>query len=209
MMSSLASELETGLQALQVSLSTAQIDLLQQYLSLLNKWNHTYNLTAVREAERMVAYHVLDSLAALPHVVGGRVLDVGSGGGMPGIPFAVAQPDWAITLLDANHKKTTFLRQAVIELGLPNVEVVCERAEAFTATPLFDVITSRAFADLAEFVRLTRHLLREGGVWAALKGVYPYEEIALLPKDVTVVSVTALHVPGLDAERHLVVLARC
>lgn len=125
------------------------------------------------------------------------------------IARAVAQPDWAITLLDANHKKTTFLRQAVIELGLPNVEVVCERAEAFTATPLFDVITSRAFADLAEFVRLTRHVLREGGVWAALKGVYPYEEIALLPKDVTVVSVTALHVPGLDAERHLVVLARC
>lgn len=203
----LEQELEAGLAQLGLELSTEQIDRLNQYLALLNKWNKTYNLTAVRETERMVAYHVLDSLSALPHIQGVRVLDVGSGGGMPGMLFAIARPDWQLTLIDANHKKTTFLRQAAIELGLNNVEVHCERVEALAA-PAFDVITSRAFADLAEFVRLTRHVLADGGVWAALKGVYPYEEIAQLPDDIRVVSVLALHVPGLDAERHLVTLAR-
>jgi 16S rRNA (guanine527-N7)-methyltransferase len=203
----LEQELEAGLAQLGLELSTEQIDRLNQYLALLNKWNKTYNLTAVRETERMVAYHVLDSLSALPHIQGVRVLDVGSGGGMPGMLFAIARPDWQLTLIDANHKKTTFLRQAAIELGLNNVEVHCERVEALAA-PAFDVITSRAFADLAEFVRLTRHVLADGGVWAALKGVYPYEEIAQLPDDIRVVSVQALHVPGLDAERHLVTLAR-
>lgn len=203
----LEQELEAGLAQLGLELSAEQIDRLNQYLALLNKWNKTYNLTAVRETERMVAYHVLDSLSALPHIQGVRVLDVGSGGGMPGMLFAIARPDWQLTLIDANHKKTTFLRQAAIELGLNNVEVHCERVEALAA-PAFDVITSRAFADLAEFVRLTRHVLADGGVWAALKGVYPYEEIAQLPDDIRVVSVQALHVPGLDAERHLVTLAR-
>lgn len=203
----LEQELEAGLAQLGLELSAEQIDRLNQYLALLNKWNKTYNLTAVRETERMVAYHVLDSLSALPHIQGMRVLDVGSGGGMPGMLFAIARPDWQLTLIDANHKKTTFLRQAAIELGLDNVEVHCERVEALAA-PAFDVITSRAFADLAEFVRLTRHVLADGGVWAALKGVYPYEEIAQLPDDIRVVSVQALHVPGLDAERHLVTLAR-
>lgn len=203
----LEQELEAGLAQLGLELPAEQIDRLNQYLALLNKWNKTYNLTAVRETERMVAYHVLDSLSALPHIQGMRVLDVGSGGGMPGMLFAIARPDWQLTLIDANHKKTTFLRQAAIELGLNNVEVHCERVEALAA-PAFDVITSRAFADLAEFVRLTRHVLADGGVWAALKGVYPYEEIAQLPDDIRVVSVQALHVPGLDAERHLVTLAR-
>ena len=203
----LEQELEAGLAQLGLELSAEQIDRLNQYLALLNKWNKTYNLTAVRETERMVAYHVLDSLSALPHIQGVRVLDVGSGGGLPGMLFAIARPDWQLTLIDANHKKTTFLRQAAIELGLDNVEVHCERVEALAA-PAFDVITSRAFADLAEFVRLTRHVLADGGVWAALKGVYPYEEIAQLPDDIRVVSVQALHVPGLDAERHLVTLAR-
>jgi 16S rRNA (guanine527-N7)-methyltransferase len=204
----LEQELEAGLAQLGLELSAEQIDRLNQYLALLNKWNKTYNLTAVRETERMVAYHVLDSLSALPHIQGVRVLDVGSGGGMPGMLFAIARPDWQLTLIDANHKKTTFLRQAVIELGLDNVDVQCERAEALQVSAPFDVITSRAFADLAEFVRLTRHVLADGGVWAALKGVYPYEEIAQLPDDIRVVSVQALHVPGLDAERHLVTLAR-
>lgn len=203
----LEQELEHGLAVLGLDFSATQVARLNQYLALLDKWNKTYNLTAVRETERMVAYHVLDSLSALPHIQGVRVLDVGSGGGMPGMLFAIARPDWQLTLIDANHKKTTFLRQAAIELGLNNVEVHCERVEALAA-PAFDVITSRAFADLAEFVRLTRHVLADGGVWAALKGVYPYEEIAQLPDDIRVVSVQALHVPGLDAERHLVTLAR-
>jgi len=113
----LEQELEHGLAVLGLDFSAEQVARLNQYLALLDKWNKTYNLTAVRETERMVAYHVLDSLSALPHVRGGRVLDVGSGGGMPGMLFAIARPDWQLTLLDANHKKTTFLRQAVIELG--------------------------------------------------------------------------------------------
>ena len=204
----LEQELEHGLAVLGLDFSAEQVARLNQYLALLDKWNKTYNLTAVRETERMVAYHVLDSLSALPHVQGGRFLDVGSGGGMPGMLFAIARPNWQLTLLDANHKKTTFLRQAVIELGLDNVDVQCERAEALQVSAPFDVITSRAFAELAEFVRLTRPLLAEGGVWAALKGVYPYEEIAQLPEDIRVVSVQELKVPGLDAERHLVTLAR-
>ncbi|MCG9098732.1 16S rRNA (guanine(527)-N(7))-methyltransferase RsmG [Laribacter hongkongensis] len=202
----LKEELKAGLAELGLALSAPQELLLVHYVELLDKWNRVYNLTAVRETGRMLSYHVLDSLAALPLVAGQRILDVGSGGGMPGIPFAISQPDWSLTLLDANHKKTTFLKQAVIELGLTNTEVVCERVETFQPERKFDVITSRAFSDLAEFVRLTRHLLAEGGEWAALKGVYPDEEIAQLPEDVCVREVIELKVPGLDAERHLVKL---
>ena len=202
----LKEELKAGLAELGLALSAPQELLLVHYVELLDKWNRVYNLTAVRETGRMLSYHVLDSLAALPLVAGQRILDVGSGGGMPGIPFAISRPDWSLTLLDANHKKTTFLKQAVIELGLANTEVVCERVEAFQPEHKFDVITSRAFSDLAEFVRLTRHLLAEGGEWAALKGVYPDEEIAQLPGDVCVREVIELKVPGLDAERHLVKL---
>lgn len=200
----LKDELHRGVAALGLELTAAQELLLVHYVELLDKWNRTFNLTAVREIDRMVAYHLLDSLAALPHVSGSRFLDVGSGGGMPGIPFAIARPEWQVTLLDANHKKTTFLKQAVIELGLPNVEVVCERVEAFQPETKFDVITSRAFADLADFVKLTRHLLAPGGRWSALKGVYPYEEIAQLPEWARAGEVVELAVPGLEGERHLV-----
>jgi len=129
---------------------------------------------------------------------------VGSGGGMPGIPAAIARPDLQVVVLDANHKKTTFLRQAVIELGLPNVEVITSRVEAYQPEQKFDRITSRAFAELAEFVKLTPHLLAEGGQYLAMKGVYPYEEISLLPATVAVAEVVPVSVPGLDAERHLV-----
>ncbi|AVY94026.1 MULTISPECIES: 16S rRNA (guanine(527)-N(7))-methyltransferase RsmG [Microvirgula] len=201
---SLKDELHLGADTLGLTLTAAQELLLVHYVELLDKWNKVYNLTAVRETERMVAYHVLDSLAALGSIRGSHILDVGSGGGMPGIPFAVCRPDWQLTLLDANHKKTTFLKQAVIELGLANADVVCERVEAFAPERRFDVITSRAFSELAEFVRLTRHLLADGGEWAALKGVYPDEEIAHLPEDVKVLDVIELKVPGLDADRHLV-----
>ncbi|MDN0084342.1 16S rRNA (guanine(527)-N(7))-methyltransferase RsmG [Crenobacter sp. SG2305] len=198
-------ELQQGIAALGLELDAAQIDKLQGYLTLLGKWNQTYNLTAVREAERMVSYHLLDSLSLMPKLDGGtRLLDVGSGGGMPGIPAAIARPDLTVVVLDANHKKTTFLRQAVIELGLTNVTVVTERVEHYQPEQKFDRITSRAFSELAEFVKLTRHLLADGGQWVAMKGVYPYEEIALLPTDVRVAEVLPLTVPGLDAERHLV-----
>ena len=205
-MSSSHDELQHGLTTLGLTASLEQIDQLLAYVDLLDKWNRVYNLTAVRESERMLSYHVLDSLAALPHITARRVLDVGSGGGMPGILFAILRPDWQLTLLDANHKKTTFLKQAVIELGLSQVEVVCDRVEAYQPADKFDVITSRAFAELNEFIRLTRHLLTTDGYWAALKGVYPYEEIAQLPADIRVQAVEALQVPNLEAERHLVKL---
>jgi len=198
-------ELNEGIAALGLNLSEAQHALLAGYLALLAKWNQTYNLTAVREQERMVSYHLLDSLSLVPQLNGGtRLLDVGSGGGMPGIPAAIARPDLQVVLLDSNHKKTTFLRQAVIELKLPNVQVVTERVEQYQPEQKFDRITSRAFSELAEFVKLTRHLLAENGQFVAMKGVYPYEEIAQLPAGVRVAEVLPLTVPGLDAERHLV-----
>ncbi|TDR80659.1 16S rRNA m(7)G-527 methyltransferase [Paludibacterium purpuratum] len=194
-----------GLESIGLDLSARQLASLDAYLALLAKWNQTYNLTAVRETERMVSYHLLDSLTLVPHLDGGtRLLDVGSGGGMPGIPAAIARPDLQVVLLDANHKKTTFLRQAAIELKLPNVEVMTERVELFQPERKFDRITSRAFAELAEFVKLTRHLLAEDGQFVAMKGVYPYEEIAQLPADIAVSEVVPVSVPGLDAERHLV-----
>ncbi|WP_215782750.1 MULTISPECIES: 16S rRNA (guanine(527)-N(7))-methyltransferase RsmG [unclassified Paludibacterium] len=199
------SELSLGLEHIGLELSARQLASLDAYLALLAKWNQTYNLTAVRETARMVSYHLLDSLTLVPHLQGGtRLLDVGSGGGMPGIPAAIARPDLQVVVLDANHKKTTFLRQAAIELKLPNVEVVTERVELFQPEQKFDRITSRAFAELGEFVKLTRHLLAEDGQFVAMKGVYPYEEIAQLPADITVSEVVPVSVPGLDAERHLV-----
>ncbi|RBH41025.1 16S rRNA (guanine(527)-N(7))-methyltransferase RsmG, partial [Pseudomonas sp. MWU13-2860] len=160
---------------------------------------------AIRQEERMVSYHLLDSLSLVPHLDGGsRLSDVGSGGGMPGIPAAIARPDLQVVLLDSNHKKTTFLRQVVVELGLPNVQVMTERVEAYQPEQKFDRITSRAFSELAEFVKLTRHLMVDDGQYVAMKGVYPYEEIALLPQGVAVSEVLPVTVPGLDAERHLV-----
>lgn len=204
-MTNTIAELSQGLETIGLDLSARQLASLDAYLSLLAKWNQTYNLTAVREEARMVSYHLLDSLTLVPHLNGGkRLLDVGSGGGMPGIPAAIARPDLQVVVLDANHKKTTFLRQAAIELKLPNVEVVTERAELYQPAEKFDRITSRAFSELAEFVKLTRHLLTEDGQFVAMKGVYPYEEIALLPSGIKVSEVVPVSVPGLDAERHLV-----
>ncbi|WP_084282402.1 16S rRNA (guanine(527)-N(7))-methyltransferase RsmG [Deefgea rivuli] len=202
----LADMLAKGLAAMGLALSAEQQAKLLAYVGLLEKWNKTYSLTAIREPERMVPHHLLDSLAPLSKLPNQalRMLDVGSGFGTPGIPLAIARPDWQLTLLDSNHKKTTFLRQAIMELKLDNVTVVTDRVELYQPESGFQVITSRAFSDLAEFIRLTTHLLAEGGEWAALKGVYPYEEIALLPTSVHVVGVDSLAVPGLDAERHLV-----
>lgn len=198
--------LAAGLAELALSMTAPQQEKLLAYVALLAKWNKVYSLTAIREPERMVPHHLLDSLAPLPAFKGDslRILDVGSGFGTPGIPLAIARPDWQLTLLDSNHKKTTFLRQALLELKLDNVAVVTERVESYCPPVPFNIITSRAFADLAEFVKLTRHLLAEGGEWIALKGVYPHEEIALLPADFKVAGVDRLKVPGLEAERHLV-----
>ena len=201
-------KLQEGLTALGLTLTTAQQLLLLEYVALLKKWNGTYNLTALRDEQTMISHHILDSLTLLPYIEqASTLMDVGSGGGMPGIPAAICRPDLQITLLDANTKKTAFLQQAVIELGLANVRVVSGRVEAVQDFQA-DIITSRAFAELADFVNWTAHLLKDGGRWVAMKGVYPEEEIAKLPDTVAVERVEALHVPGLDAERHMVVLKK-
>jgi 16S rRNA (guanine527-N7)-methyltransferase len=191
-----------------VTLSPAQSERLEGYLDLLEKWNRVYNLTAIRDRAQMRTHHVLDSLAVVPYVRGPRVLDIGSGGGLPGIPIAIARPDLQVTLLDSNHKKTAFLNQAVAELRLANVRVAAERAEAWDTPDRFDTIVSRAFADLAEFVTIGARLLAADGVLAAMKGVHPYEEIERLPAGFVVREVVRLQVPGLEAERHLVLVGR-
>jgi 16S rRNA (guanine527-N7)-methyltransferase len=177
---------------------------LLQYLDLLAKWNRVYNLTAIRDKEQMVSNHLLDSLVLTGYVSGPRILDVGSGAGLPGIPLALANPAWDITLLDSNHKKTAFLQQAGAELALANITVVSERVESWHPTQRFDCIVSRAFADLAEFVTLAKHLLKPGGYFAAMKGLHPYEEIEKLPAGWRARDVVELRVPGLNAVRHLV-----
>jgi len=200
--------LEKGVAELGLSLGREGRSKLLQYLALLEKWNQVYNLTAIRGREKMVSGHLLDCLAVIPYLTGTRLLDIGSGAGFPGIPVAVARPDIQVVLLDSNHKKAAFLRQAVAELQLKNATVVCERVEAWRAAEKFDCIISRAFAELAEFIALTKHLLAPGGVLAAMKGVYPFEEIERLPPDFRLRQVHAFAVPGLEAERHLVLIER-
>lgn len=203
----LAEQLDRGLSVLALDLPPTRRLSLLAYLELLTKWNKVHNLTAIREPERMVSHHLLDSLAVLPWIAGARVADIGSGGGLPGIPLAIANPDWQVTLLDSNHKKATFLREAKAQLKLDNVAVVCERVEQYRPAQAYDVVISRAFSDLAEFARLTRHLLVPGGILAAMKGVHPYEELAQLPAELAATHIIPLTVPELDAERHLVLLA--
>ena len=199
-------ELGRASAALGLALADTQVATLERYLDLLEKWNRVYNLTAIRERSRMVTHHLLDSLAVLPHVRGPRVLDVGSGAGLPGIPLAVAGPALHVTLLESNHKKSAFLTQAVAELQLANVQVVMERVESWQPEARFDTIVSRAFAELGEFVALAGRLLAPQGVLAAMKGVHPFEEIERLPQGYRVQQVVRLRVPGLDAERHLVLM---
>jgi len=199
-------QLAAGIAALGLSLPDGAETKLLAYLALLDKWNRVYNLTAVREAERMVSHHLLDSLAAVPFFQGETILDVGSGGGLPGIPLAIARPELQVTLIDSIAKKTAFLLQVKAELGLSNLNVVTGRVEDFRHAARFDVITSRAFSDLKEFVTLTRHLLTPAGRWLAMKGLMPHEEIASLPDWVRVSANHAVLVPGLEAGRHLIVL---
>ncbi|MBI5753272.1 MAG: 16S rRNA (guanine(527)-N(7))-methyltransferase RsmG [Hydrogenophilales bacterium] len=204
---SLSEDLVAGLAALGVPLDTAQQQKLLDYIALIVKWNKVYNLTAVREPEAMIAHHLLDSLAVLPHLSGARrLIDVGSGAGLPGIPLAIARPDMNVVLLDSNHKKATFMRQACLELGLANAEVVCERVEKWQPQDKFDAVISRAYSELKEFVRLSAHLAAKGGKLYAMKGLYPVEEIAQLAASAKVEAVIALTVPGLEAQRHLVMM---
>jgi 16S rRNA (guanine527-N7)-methyltransferase len=203
-----AAALEHGLRELALDLSQAQREQLLDYVALLEKWNRTYNLTAVREPLEMVSHHLLDSLAVLPHLPLPReradLADVGSGAGLPGIPLAVACPQWRVTLVEASQKKVAFLRQACIALGLANVSVHSGRVEAWRPAALFTLVISRAFADLAKFIAACAHLVAPGGVLAAMKGAYPREELAKAPAGWHCASVVRLASPQLNAERHLV-----
>lgn len=197
--------LAAGLKQLALPYDEAILTALNTYLALLMKWNKVYNLTALRDLNDCVVAHLLDSLSIAPYINrAGRLLDMGSGAGLPGLPLALVYPSLSVVLLDANHKKTTFLRQAVIELQCSNVEVVTLRADAFLPEQKFDRITSRAFATLADFFCLAKPLLTEKGECLAMKGAYPAAEMACLPSEVTFCTVEALQVPGLDAKRHLV-----
>lgn len=201
----LARHLASGLDGLGIALSPRQHEQLLAYLALLQKWNRVYNLTAIDAPERMLTLHLLDSLAILPDLFDGPLLDVGSGAGLPGIALAIARPELAVTLLDSSDKRCGFMRQAVIELGLRQVAVVHARVEDHRPDTGYAQIVARAFSDLAEFVRLTRHLLPGGGRWLALKGQRPDAELAAL-SGARVLDVRPVHVPGLDARRHIIIM---
>lgn len=203
---SLAAKLAQGIVQLGLALPPPTQQRLLDYLALLQKWNKVYNLTAVREAQKMVGHHLLDCLAVVPHVSAATILDVGSGAGLPGIPLTLALPRAQVTLLDSGRKKAAFLRQAVIELKLANAEVVCERVEDWRPSRRFELVISRAFSDLPEFAALAGHLVAPGGVLAAMKGVYPHAELAQLPAEYRLKQALPLHVPGVRGERHLVLI---
>lgn len=201
--------LAQGIDELGLALPDGTLPRLLAFAALLDKWNRTYNLTAIREPQRMTTHHLLDSLAVLPHLPEGRLADVGSGAGLPGVPIAAAQPARTVTLNDANAKKAAFLRQAKIELGLENVDVHEGRVERWHPHPGYDGVISRGFAELAAFAAACRHLLAPQGVLLAMKGAHPRAEMARLPADIRVQQVTELRVPFLDAERHLVRMSVC
>jgi 16S rRNA (guanine527-N7)-methyltransferase len=205
----LAQVLKNGVAALDLGLSEAQQEKLLDYLALLNKWNKVYNLTAVRDPMEMMTLHVLDSLAAVPAFKGAQnVLDVGAGGGLPGMVLAITRPDMKVSMIDIVHKKTAFLNQVKAELELGNVTVYTKKVQDLQVKTPFDVITSRAFADLSDFVTWSGHLLAEGGQFIALKGTAPAEERERLPEPWKVNELQPLNVPGLDAQRHLVFIGR-
>lgn len=195
----------SGLTALELSLSDYQIEQLLSFVRLIEKWNKAYNLTAIRNQEEMVNLHLLDSLAIVPFISGQRVIDIGTGAGLPGIPLAICLPDREFTLLDSNAKKTRFVQQAALELKLNNVTVCHHRAENYRPEKLFDTVLTRAFASLADIVKLTAHLLAKDGALMAMKGLNPDEELAQLPAAVSAkATIIPVRVPGLDIERCLV-----
>ena len=203
----LTSMLRDGVAALPLSLSDAQIEQMISYLALLVKWNSVYNLTSVRDPNEMVKQHLLDSLSAAHAFKDAKnVLDVGSGGGLPGMILAITYPAIRISMIDTVNKKTAFLAQAKTELGLANVTVHTGRVEALQVEQKFDVITSRAFSELCNFVNWSCHLLADGGQFLAMKGIAPNEEIERLPVGWKVTAVEALSVPGLDVARHLIMI---
>lgn len=199
-------DLARGLQAL--GLGAAFAEPLWAYLALLARWNRTYNLTAIRDPREMVTRHLLDSLAMRPYIEAGRLADLGTGPGLPGIPLAITRPGLQVTLVESNGKKARFMREAVRQLGLGNARVAESRAEALDEPAAYDHLTARALDTLAGIIEVGGHLLRPGGTLLAMKGVYPHEEIAALPAGWTVGPVHPLTVPGLTGERHLVEVVR-
>ena len=205
----LRAKLEAGLQEMGLQVTAEQRQKLLDYVALIYKWNQVHNLTAVREPMDMVTLHILDSLSVLPHIDCKRLLDVGAGAGLPSIPLAICLPELQVTAIDAVQKKVSFMRQAKAQLGLTNFNVIHGRIEeqevpSKDMSEKFDVITSRAFSEIGLFVKLTKHLLADGGKWLAMKGVIPQQEFdksGIQPAEVKV-----LKVAGLDAERHLIVL---
>lgn len=204
----LESTLREGLAELSLELDDDKVAKLLQYLALLQKWNKVYNLTAIRDPQEMLVKHLLDSLAVVSHIQPTRLIDVGTGGGLPGIPLAICYPDAAIDLLDSNSKKTRFLIQAKAELGLKNTQVIHGRVEEHHPEPLYDAVISRAFAALEDMLYWTNDLLPAGGVWWAMKAQKDFEPLDVLPQNAKLDQQIELSVPGLDAERRLIKLIK-
>lgn len=192
-----------GIAELGLAIDDSQLEKLKQYVALLQRWNKTYNLTAIRDPDQVIPAHIFDSLVVAPFIEGKNCLDVGSGAGLPGIPLAILQPERTFTMLDTNGKKTRFIQQAIIELGLNNASVVQVRVEQWQPDIRFDAIISRAFASINDFINGCSMHLAEDGVFYAMKGLFPDEELSHLPKGFSLASQHSLAVPFLVGERHL------
>ena len=201
-------QLCAGIQSLGLALSGAQIDQLLDYIAEFAKWNRAYNLSAVRNIDDMIVRHLLDSLAVVPHISGQRLIDVGTGGGLPGIPLAICYPDKQFTLLDSNGKKTRFIFHVKTRLSLDNVTVENCRVETLQPAEKFDGVISRAFASLADMTRWCQHLIVDDGLFFAMKGQFPEEELAAIAEHYCLRQRIDLQVPGEAGERHLLLLAR-
>lgn len=193
--------LESGIAALNLNATDEQVDRLCAFIKLIEKWNKAYNLTAIRNREEMARLHILDSLAIVPFVEGERIIDIGTGAGLPGIPLAICLPEKSFMLLDSNSKKTRFVQQAVLELKLKNVQVLNSRVENYRPEQRYDAVLTRAFASLPDIIDLTAHLLTQDGILLAMKGQTPEVELAEIAAKKSIVPV---HVPGIDAERCLI-----
>ena len=204
----LAPILEAGMQQMEVEYSSEQRDMLLAYLQLLMTWSKAYNLTAIRDPGEMIRLHLLDSLAVLPHISGKRLIDVGTGAGLPGIPLAIMCPERDFTLLDSNGKKTRFLFQARCDLGLSNLKEINSRVENHQPEVPYDAVLSRAFTSVADMVKKCSHLLSPEGLFLAMKGKFPQSELSEVGKDYKVNASHTLQVPGVDGERHLIVISR-
>ncbi len=200
--------LQAGAHKMGVALNQQKLEQLERYLDLLVKWNRTYNLTAIRERERMVTHHILDSLSVLPFIQGERLVDLGSGAGLPGIPLALLRPEITVVMADSNVKKTRFIQQAVLELGLTNASVVHSRVEQLEPEQPFDTVVSRAFTSLSQFLRYAAPLLGIGGRVVAMKGRWPEEEGGEVVDGFELNEVVPVSVPGIDAERHMVICTK-